>query len=360
MFLTEANLLPYLLDRKFADLESVVAGDYRVRSLSRRNRNFRVTCGAREYFIKQPKKWKASSRRTLEQEAALYWQAGVDEGFRPLRLLTPESYGYDPNHSILTLQYLSGQTNLYRLEDRFSTRVARLVGSAMGIFHRDMRSVSNSEVFPRRKPWYLSLHHGDPDGDDFRGDGAREVMRVVQEHSEFGRALDALREGWREETAIHGDWKLENCLFTADSGRIHVIDWELANWGDPFDDIGTILQSWWSLWVTYPERYPIEEIRPALRAFLEGYAAQQPQILTKIAEVGRDSAGDAISTGSQALGFEAMRYAGARMLQTAIEAVQDEDQLNAAAVRLLQASLNILTRPDQAFHEIFGAGWTAE
>jgi Ser/Thr protein kinase RdoA (MazF antagonist) len=338
MFLTELNLLPYLLVRRFADLESVVAGEYKVRNLSRRNRNFHVTCGARAYFIKQPKKWDAAGRRALEQEAALYWQAGNDPAFRPLKELMPESYGYDPNCSILTLEYLAGQSNLHGLEDRFAPEVARLAGVAMGTFHRDMRSVSNSAVFPRERPWYLALHQLNPDADESQSEGQREVIRTVQKHPEFGRTLDVLREGWREETAIHGDWKLENCLFHSRNGRIQVVDWELANWGDPFDDIGTILQSWWGFWVRQPGRHPIEKIRPALRAFLEGYAAAEA----------RDPV---------AIAAEAIPYAGARMLQSAIESVQGEERLTASAVCLLQASLNILNRPQWSLGEIFGAGW---
>jgi hypothetical protein len=85
MFLMEANVLHYLLERRFADLESVVDGAFQVRNLSRRNRNFQVICGAREYFIKQPRKWDAPSRRSLEQEASIYWQTKTDASFHPLR-----------------------------------------------------------------------------------------------------------------------------------------------------------------------------------------------------------------------------------------------------------------------------------
>lgn len=56
MFLTEANVLQYLLARHFAVIEDVVAARYSVRDLSRRNRNYRVTCGSREYLVKQAKK----------------------------------------------------------------------------------------------------------------------------------------------------------------------------------------------------------------------------------------------------------------------------------------------------------------
>ena len=53
----------------------------------------------------------------------------------------------------------------------------------------------------------------------------------------------------------------------------------------------------------------------------------------------------------------ALRFAAARMLQTAYEVLDAAEKLNADAVFLLQASLNILTRPEWALGEIFGAGW---
>src|SRR3954468_5435018 len=237
MFLTEANVLHYLLDRRFADLPSVVDGPFEVRSLSRRNRNFRVTCGAREYFLKQPKKWDAASRRSVEQEAAIYWQTKTDPAFQPLRALVPDSYGYDPVNSVLTLQYLAERRNLGRMWERFTPEVARLAGSTMGAFHRDMRAVAGSPIFARRKPWHFSLHLIEPGEQEEWNAGRRELLRVVRKHSDFGRALDTLRDEWREETAIHGDWKLENCLLAPGGTRIQVIDWEFASWGDPFEDI---------------------------------------------------------------------------------------------------------------------------
>jgi aminoglycoside phosphotransferase (APT) family kinase protein len=335
MFLTEANILHYLLRHHFADLESVIGGEYHVRNLSRRNRNFRVTCGAREYLVKQPKKWDASSRQALDEEAAVYWHAKTDPSFEPLRKLLPESYGYDPLRSILVLEYLAGKGNLYSETERFAPEVARLAGSAMGTFHRDIRAVSDSSLFPRRKPWYLSIQQaGDVKMDD-QNAAQREWRRVIQRHSEFAHALDSLREEWREDTAIHGDWKLENCLLSAARDRIYAIDWELASWGDPFEDIGTMLQSYWSFWVRWPSRFGIAAIRPALWAFLEGYAAANQRDPVEMAP-------------------RALRFAAARMLQTALEALDKAEKMNAAAVSLLQASLNIFTRPGWALREILG------
>jgi aminoglycoside phosphotransferase (APT) family kinase protein len=337
MFLTEGNVLHYLLERRFADLESVVDGAFRVYNLSRRNRNFRVVCGAREYLVKQPRKFDTEGRQGLEQEATVYWQAKTNPCFAPFRLLVPESYGYDPVHSILILEYLAGESLGHR-QANSSPAVARLAGAAMGRFHREMRSAANSSQFPRHKPWYFDMHRASDEDAGEGNEGRRELTRLVRKHAAFGQALDALAEEWREETLVHGDWKLENCLLSADGGRIRAVDWELSNWGDPFEDIGTMLQSYWRPWVCQPGRFPIGEVRSALCAFLEGYAAEAGRHPAEIAP-------------------RALRFAAARMLQTAYEALDKAERMNADAVCLLQASLNMLTRPQWALGEIFGEGW---
>jgi aminoglycoside phosphotransferase (APT) family kinase protein len=128
---------------------------------------------------------------------------------------------------------------------------------------------------------------------------------------------------------IQGDWKLDNCLISAERDRLRVVDWEFTAWGDPAWDLATLLQSYWNFWLLWPSRYRIDEIQPALRAVLEGYAQD-------------DIAGKAV------------RFAGARMLQTAFEHLEDADRMTPESVRLMQASLNILTRPQWATEQLLG------
>ena len=112
---------------------------------------------------------------------------------------------------------------------------------------------------------------------------------------------------------------------------MHAVDWELAGWGDPVWDVATLMQSYWTLWLGDPEEHPIEAIKPALGAFLEGYGA------------------------TAELRARAMRFAAARMLQTAWESLQKARRMSELAVLLTQASLNILARPEWAAGELLGA-----
>jgi Ser/Thr protein kinase RdoA (MazF antagonist) len=329
MFLTQANVLHYLLEKRFADLEDVVSCQLTVRTLSRRNHNFRVTSGAREYLVKQVKKWDAESRASLDREAKLYWETKSNPCFAPVAALAPQSYAWDPPNAVLILEYLPEHTELYDLPDRFAPGLARLAGQAMGGFHRAMQADELASLFPSDTPWQFFPH--DTTEEDLTDEkaGRRELFRAVRKYPEFGRALDGLHAEWRAETVIQGDWKLDNCLISPDRDRVRVVDWEFTVWGDPVWDLATLLQSYWNFWVLWPTQYRIEEIQPALRAVLEGYA--QPDMTEK-----------------------AIRFAGARMLQTAFEHLDQADQMTAEGVRLMQASLNILTRPQWAAEQLLG------
>ena len=329
MFLTEANVLHYLLEKRFTAPQDAVSGQFSVRSLSRRNRNFHVTSGAREYLVKQVKKWDSEGRASLEREAAVYLQARTNPGFAPVAALAPQSYAWDPADSVLILEYLPGHTEMHDLPDRFAPGFARMAGQAMREFHRGMRTKEHSSLFPAEIPWQLSMHETKEEDLADESAGRRELLRAIKKYSDFGHALDHLRAEWRAETVIQGDWKLDNCLISADRGRLRVVDWEFACWGDPLWDLGTLLQSYWSFWVRWPSRYRIEEVQPALRAVLEAYP--EPETAGK-----------------------AIRFAGARMLQTAFEQLDKADQMTAEAARLLQASLNILTRPEWAAGQLLG------
>jgi Ser/Thr protein kinase RdoA (MazF antagonist) len=329
MYLTAANVLHYLLDKRFADPFDVVSGKFTVRGLSRRNHNFRVTSGAREYLVKQVRKWDAEGRASLEREAAVYWKARTDACLAPFVELAPRSHAWDPPNAVLILEYLTEHAELYDLPDRFAPEIAQLAGEAMGAFHRAMRSEEHRTMFPAEVPWQLSMYQTKEEDLAEEASGRRDFVRAVRRYPEFGHELDQLRAQWRADTVIQGDWKLDNCLISSARDRLRVVDWEFAGWGDPAWDLATLLQSYWNFWVLWPSSYRIEEIQPALRAVLAGYARPD------IAE-------------------HAIRFAGARMLQTAFERLDKAERMTAESVRLMQASLNILTRPEWAREQLLG------
>ncbi len=67
--------------------------------------------------------------------------------------------------------------------------------------------------------------------------------------AELSRLSEALAAGvprTQRDTIVHGDYRIDNCLFdAADPGRIlAVLDWELSTLGDPLADLGLLLVYW--------------------------------------------------------------------------------------------------------------------
>jgi 5-methylthioribose kinase len=268
----------------------------------------------------------------VEREAAFYRQQEASKRLAPL---VPHCYAYDPPNSVLVLEFLTGHTELYGAPHRFAPEVGRLCGEAMGTFHREMESGGLASAFPGSIPWYLSLHEETEQDLGEASAGQHELVRVVKKYAEFAAALDRLRAEWRDDTLTHGDWKLENCLISPERNRLRVVDWEFVSWGDSIWDVSALLQSYWNLWVRWPSEFPIEAIQPALRAFLNAYAQSRGWELGEFAA-------------------RAIRFAGARMLQSAFETLDKVEEMTGGAVRLMQGSLNVFTRPDWAAEQLIG------
>jgi aminoglycoside phosphotransferase (APT) family kinase protein len=337
----------YLLRRGLLSAEAVVGGGVVVREVSSRNRNFAVEVdGGSSYLLKQGRS--ADGAATVAREAAVLEEVGSRGEEVKARL--PEIVGYDAGEGVLVLELLRGAEDLRTRQTRrkeFPEHLGEQLGGALGTLHRELQ-----ETYPPAPtPWVLSLHR--PDTGVFRDASAAnlELIGIVQNAEGVGERLDELRRGWRVETLIHQDAKWENCLIAGDD-RLYLVDWELAVAGDPHWDLGTALSQYLSNWLFSipaiggepPERFPalarfpLDAMKPAIRALCEGYAR------------GSDD--------QPLLADEPLRrtvsYAGARLIQTAFEASQFDQRLNSAAILHLQLGSNLMQRPAVGAEQLLG------
>jgi CO dehydrogenase/acetyl-CoA synthase delta subunit len=85
-------------------------------------------------------------------------------------------------------------------------------------------------------------------------------------------------------------------------------------------------------------QFPIEKMQPTIQGFWKSYLEEMQMDQTAAREVLRRS----------------VLYCGARMIQTAYEFMQMQPQLNNQTLYVLQASMNILTQPEEAAKELLG------
>ena len=328
----------YLLERRFVFPSEIVSGDFHVHSCSRRNRNFSVQSAGRHYFVKQAGKWTAGARTGIETEAILYHGTCANDEFHFLRDHVPSCHSYDPAASVLILDYLQDHCALDDFSRRFSPSIAIQSGRTLAILHANTTAESFRNDASQSPPWIFNVEAFDEQTMPEVSEGRRAFVQMLRRHPEFADLLKDMSSEWRPQCLIHGDFKLPNVLYCEQKYELRIVDWESMQWGDPLWDIATLLQSYWNFYIRQPRQFSLELIQPALCGVLQGYA-----------ETARFASSETIP--------KLIRFAGARMLQSAYEYLEDAERLDAPAVRLMQASLNVMEQPAHAAELFLGHTW---
>jgi hypothetical protein len=361
--LTSTNAVHYLMERGLLDPSSVVDGDIMILEAPRRNRNFKVIRRKQPgFFLKQVKKWDQASMATLQVEAHCYQLAASHPDFAALGGIMPRFYAYDASRSILVTELVSDSESVSEHQLRsgaFPVEIGARLGEAFGLYHRETRNktyeASVNAAFPRRAPWILSYHQTTAPYMAQLSGGNVQLLNLLQSYPAFAEQLDRIRTEWRPTTLIHGDIKWDNCILHPNGGgqyAVKVVDWELADWGDPCWDVAAIFSQYLSQWIhSLPlhtglppsqlvemTQLPMGKLQPSLQAFWLAYSKSL----------------DLDSKAARTLLERSMRYTGARMIQTAYEYMQSQQQLTPTTPILLQACLNILSEPKEAITELLG------
>jgi hypothetical protein len=187
-----------------------------------------------------------------------------------------------------------------------------------------------------------------------------QLIRLVQQNPEFSQFLEDLITSYNKECLIHSDIRLENFIVIPHQvpydkkgdAKLKLVDWELAHIGDPAWDVGSVFSSYLSSWLfsipitdeTTPDRFmafaihPLQKLQPAILSFWSSYSC-----IMKIQPVA-----------ATPWLLRAVRYAAARLVQTAFEFSQTRTQLTGHAICLLQVSLNMMRHPKEAIESLLG------
>lgn len=357
MHLTAANLPHFLTSRGLLDPEVIVGGDVGVLDASRRNRNFKVLRrGAPGLFVKQMREMQPDAMLTLRREATCYQ---IASGHPALSRLMPKLVRYEPTRHVLVLELLPEAESLLGYYGRmkgFPAEIGRLLGQGLGVYHSQAGELlvdkRLSGLLVRQIPVILTLGQGGHGMLRNFGRIGPAVSALLQQHAEFQSLLDALGAEWRFDSLIHGDMKWDNVLVFPSPVDLdfRIVDWEMADCGDAGWDVGAVLQSFLSTWISSmpiasglpPTAYigmasqPLEAMRPVLKAFWQSYASTRGfDVAQSRSELDR-----------------CMRFGAARLVWSAIEQRLHVTELDATANALLQVSLNVLKDPSRAVREL--------
>jgi hypothetical protein len=368
VYLDVDNAIPYLIERGLLSPRDVTETGVRVTSVSRRNRNLRVSRrDGTGWLVKQAEA--AGSQSSLRAEAGFYRMCHHDFRGEAVRPLVPALEGVDDAAGAIFIELIGDGVPLSAYRPRFAEaallgRLGAAIGRAIGTYHRAFRSLVGTPSrdcgrLAQQPPWVLWVHRPGPEILSELSAANRKTLRILQGSGELGRQLDRLRRDWRVETLIHCDLKADNLLVVGDldddeqaEPAVKLVDWELVQLGDPAWDVAAMCKDFVLHWIlsmpiargTPPAelmaaaRHPLSGFQHGLRALWRGY--------TTAAELSTDEA--------QRLLVRASGYAAAWLVQSAYEHAQRATALGNHEVMMLQVAANVLADPADAALHLFG------
>jgi len=241
---------------------------------------------------------------------------------------------------------------------RMPAAAGAALGRVLGALHRATGADSTRARYEQEwgdpAPWVLRIHRPEVPYLWTASEACLSLVRMIQEFPGIQDGLDGLQRSWRQECLIHADLKAENVVLET-LGRkrgLRVIDWELARFGDPAWDVGSVLGDVLRLWLLSipmtPEAtveqtlalapFPLKRMAPFVTAFWRSYVRERAL---------DDNEADVILQRS-------MTFAAARLLQSGFESLARASKVTTNVVYLVQLSWNMMRSPHSAASDLLG------
>jgi thiamine kinase-like enzyme len=361
MLLTEYNICHYLLEKGMLELKTLIAGTFTARRNDSRNNNFIINkeFDENKYFIKQVKANDLEKIETLRTEAACYQLANTDAHYKVLKGFLPAFHYYDSLNNVLIIEQVKDAFSIhdfYFQMGEFKTNLPELLADTLASYHTAVnQQLQQFPHFRQIKPWVFTLATAPPVWPySPQPSVEQQIIQLIFKNVEFVQLLRQLETEWQPGTLIHNDVKFNNFLLNYDYenkkiNSVKLIDWELADIGDPLWDAAAVMQNYLLLWINtdVPEqpgmqtpfkKIKLEEVQPCINTFWKRYMqqlkfdqAQQRLFLTK-----------------------AVKYAALKLIYSCFEMAPGSATLQPTNVKMLQMSFNILRSPENAAVQLFG------
>ncbi len=365
MLLTGFNIAHYLIDRGFLGYETLVKDDFSVNMASSRNTGYIVKSeGNTSYFVKQVQMFEGEKIETLRVEANVYWLANNEPEYVELKKFLPQFFNYDPINHILMVEYMAGNIDLqqfYHSNKALPPTIAKQTAEILASYHRDIfknaQEGKSMRLFRKTIPspfltFGKQLAFMKP-----RNKVEEEMQNLIFKHENFTDLVDQVKNDWEAKSLIHGDIKPNNFLINTDcldtqNFQLRLIDWEIADMGDPLWDVAAVFQSYLLMWLyaepmesmtaeqiqAAAERgFPLEKMQPSIRLFWKTYC--------QLMDFDEDK--------SEYLLIKTTRFCAIKLLHTSYESSVYAQNLDPQTIRMLQLSLNMLKSPEEAIDSLF-------
>lgn len=290
-----------------------------------------------------------------------------------LRPSLSEAVHFDADNSIIIFNYLSNYRDVadfYTKENLFPTQVATQIGTILALIHRvstqnpEYRDffVDSQDDAQSQETEQLNHRIGRLTPEIFGSvpsDGLR-FFALYQRYDSLGQAIADLGSAFTPYCLTHNDMKLNNILIalnwqdvdSSNESMIRLIDWERCSWGDPANDLGSLISSYLQLWLYSVvvgkgmaieeslrlATIPLQSLRPSLAALVKAYLVEFPEIL--------EHRPDFLQ--------RVVQFAGLGLIQSIQATLQHEKTFGNQGISMLQVAKSLLCRPQESIPTIFG------
>lgn len=311
-----------------------------------------ATTEGRGWIVKQASPLDATHVRMLDREAAFCRMLDVLPWTHGLRSIVPRLRAYDPGVHALVVEYLPHETawNYLRRRTANASELGTAIGRTLARAHiRVPSGVPAPAMFSAKIPWILQLNR--VAAEDIPEPATRALLAVIRGDAWLTRRLVDLERGWRIDTLIHGDAKLDNIIVKM-SGRSHawLVDWAFAGEGDPAWDVGSTLQSALGLWLygvdvrrehsidesVAQAAFPVELVQSFAGSLLEAYR----------------TARELTQARWRVMLPRIIRYGGVALIQAALGDARSQETYSPRQIIALQMGKELIAAPLRAMREL--------
>lgn len=343
MILSLDNLHFYLLENGTLDTACMIDGSYCASQSKTRNITFNVTRKTgKNLFIKQLTQFDAQNNYILQKDATCLWLIKNEPAYAKLSQFVPDYFGYDTANQVLITEFLPESSNLemhLRLAngnlDYFIEPLVTIL-SALHIPLTDvLLDLPSMRFFQKQIPWTMNL--GMPNSGSQAGSSP--VMQTVINNPDYQAMLKDARNQYEFTSLIHGDIKWMNFLVHGAKAaeKLSLIDWEIADIGDPMWDVAGIFMSILMLAVAESPYQPKDMSQFPINEPIKALTHCWP-LMAKFWHLYADK--NKVHIKNTAMSLEkALHFTGARLIQTAVEYNMHVTELNPNANRLMLACI---------------------
>ncbi len=366
-----ANVFNYLVENKICQPQEESLSKIELKSA--KNFNLLITLSdGRQLLVKQERydqNGKTLGEFIDEWRVHDFWQKFPE--ITHLRSSLSEAIHFDLENSIIVFNYLNQYQDLaefYAKDQEFPEEIAQVVGTTIAAIHRMTIDNNNYQKFFENSLKSQNINKGlDRITPEIFGqlpaDGLK-FFTLYQRYDNLGKAITQLNQAFTPACLTHNDLKLNNILVSLNwetdiedklpenKNIIRLIDWERGNWGDPANDLGTIIASYLQVWlysIVSSKTIPMEEclrlaaiplsmIQPSLSTLVTAYLTTFPEIL--------ELRPDFLQL--------VMQFSGLALIRAIQARLQHEKTFDNSGICMLQVAKSLLCRPQASIPTILG------